>query len=317
MVNIEILLACLKLSAFVYNTTNNISGFNIIQSFENNLYQPKFVIATQDSNLFIAIRGEASFSDFETLLDFEMTDFLGGYVNMGVLKSARYVLEQAEPYMKKYDGKIYFTGHSYGGSVAAMASLIVRLEKTQETYSKRANAITFGSYPFLTKDLAKKSHFFVSGYVANNDLFPALNTHNINNIVNSITHRGTPQAQQGAVLLTQLVIKVGEYFLNETYGPENVSKQQKLDLRKKALNITLTIVKTAPEANKYEVVNPGIVYHIFTQDDHKPEITQFKENIKINDFMEVLQCISDHYILSYLEKIDEAQHAKFPYVHEL
>lgn len=360
--NITIVLSCLELSSLIYNGTKVSDKFTLINSYEGNLQHPCFLVAKRQEDLFVVIRGESSFTDIESMMDFmpivynSKSQVLNNlnqqnsdlFVTSGVFKSAQNIIQKIQHDISSCTGKIYFTGHSYGGSVAAMAAMLIRLNYTAENginsqnmksnYNLRTFAITFGSYPCVSPLLSQFSRRFITGFVVNHDIFPSMNPHNINNILDSIVQRGTSQAKSGAARVTLLFAQLGQYFTNR-------SQTQKIDISRKSLEMTLKLVKTAPKAAKIKMVNAGLIYHIFDDfdlnkkeenikkpffkklfkvDEHSDindkieknddvEITQFNEDVEYGNLMEMLSGISDHYINSYCKVIEKAQNSKFPY----
>lgn len=363
--NITLVLTCLKLSSLIYNETKVLDKFSLINSYEENSEHPKFLIAKKNEDIFVVIRGEASLVDLETIIDFMPVnlksnsrisnfppEFSGSFVTSSILKSAHNIIKEIEPEIINCSGKIIFTGHSYGGSVAAMAATLIRLNtannKSQNqinenvnartkknSYNIRTFAITFGSYPCISPDLFQFTKKFVTGIVVNHDVFPSMNPKNINNILDSIVQRGTSQAKKGAAKVTMLFAQICQYFVNES------KKNLKIDISRKSLEMTLKLVKTAPKAANIKMINAGIVYHIFDEvDASKPnkkkfsnlfkvrddsdvmdhfendkniDITQFDEDVEYGSLLELLSGISDHYITSYRNVIEKSQNVKFPY----
>lgn len=363
--NITIVLSCLELSSLIYNGTKVSDKFTLIKSYEGNLQHPNFLVAKRQEDLFVVIRGESSFTDIEVMMDFmpivynSKSQILNNlnqqnsdlFVTSGVFKSAQNIIQKIQNDISNCTGKIFFTGHSYGGSVAAMAAMLIRLNFTAENLKDDINpqnmksnsnlrtfAITFGSYPCVSPLLSQFSKRFVTGFVVNHDVFPSMNPHNINNILDSIVQRGTSQAKSGAARVTLLFAQLGQYFANS-------SQNHKIDISRKSLEMTLKLVKTAPKAAKIKMVNAGLIYHIFDDfdldkkeesikkpffkklfkvDEHSDindktenyndvEITQFNEDVEYGNLIEMLSGISDHYINSYCKVVEKAQNSKFPY----
>ncbi|OHT12502.1 lipase [Tritrichomonas foetus] len=312
MVNMTTVLTCLELSSLAYNFTLLPTGFELIQSYESGIFKPKFFTTKRGDDLFVVIRGESTLSDIESILDFSATSFLDGNSNSGILKSARYVLGEIESLLTNHQGRVIFTGHSFGGSVAAMAATIIRLEQPKENYTLKTSAITFGTYPFISQSIAKKTRQFINGFVVNHDIFPSLNPKNIHNIFQSLVQPGTSETKKGAATLTLMLAQTVEYFMKEEEGQELTSDQKK-QVAQKALEMTLAISKAIPKVSDTIWVNAGVVYHVFVEDGNKPDIAQFNENVEYGSIMEIFAGLSDHFINAYQKIMNEAQDAKYPY----
>ena len=357
-----IVLSCLELSSLIYNGTNVLEKFSLIKSYEENSFHPKFLISKSQDDIFIVIRGESSFVDIETMIDFmpvninlsstilknlkqQNSDI---FVTSSVFKSAQNIIQKVQQDISNCKGKIIFTGHSYGGSVAAMAAMLIRLngtnrnstnEKIKTDYHLRTFAITFGAYPCISPILSNITRKFVTGFVVNHDVFPSMNPKNINNILDSIVQRGTSQAKSGAARVTMMFAQLAQYFVNQ-------SRNNKFDIGRKSLEMTLKLIKIAPKASKIKIINAGMVYHIFddldlsTQGQNKKEsgffkklfkvnddystidqfgtrseaeISQFDEDIEYESLIELLSGISHHYINSYRNVIKKSRNMKYPY----
>lgn len=351
-----IVLSCLELSSLIYNETQAFKKFSLVKLYEEDSFHPKFLIAKNQEDLFIAIKGESSLNDVEMMIDFmpitinTNSEILNQnikqednnlFVTSSVYKSAQNIIQIIQENISNCKGKLIFTGHSFGGSVAAMTALLIRLNRTTENNCHlRTFAITFGSYPCVSPILSQISRKFTKGFVVNHDVFPSMNPKNINNILDSIVQRGTSQAQKGAARVTVLFSKLIQYLANN-------SQIKEIDINKKSLEMTLKIVKMAPEAAKIKMVNAGVIYHIFddidptlndkskknsnnffkklfkvddndiikeqVENQNNIEISQFNEDVEYRTLLELLGGISDHYINSYNRVIKKSQNSKIPY----
>lgn len=364
--NFTTILSCLELAAQIYNGTQINSDYVLINSYKNDLYKPYFFIAkNRNDDYSIVIRGENSFEDIETLIDYmpvnissefmphkQASEFLNYLASSSILKAATYVVNQVQDIICNAAGKIYFTGHSYGASVAAIAATLVRLNhsaclinNTENRYYLRTYSVSFGSYPCLSPALSRITRKFVANFIVNNDVFASLNPKNVDKILDSIVQKGTSQAKAGAARITLLLAKIVQYFndekvKNSTHG----SEKKEVDLTKVSLEMTLKLIETASKAASIQMVNPGIVYHVTTSNPGtsvpkkkkaldfltgffkgKPksesiidyingiEIGEFDENAEYGNLLDFLGGFADHYIWSYLKVIKQSENTKYPY----
>jgi surfactin synthase thioesterase subunit len=68
-------------------------------------------------------------------------------------------------------GKIVFTGHSLGGSVASIAATILRCERGR----KQVIAICFGTLPTMSEELSNETQSFITTFILNRDPISKMN----------------------------------------------------------------------------------------------------------------------------------------------
>jgi hypothetical protein len=78
--------------------------------------------------------------DFLSCAEFNETTTNYGTFHLGAYKSALFTLQGARPYVASFNGPVYFTGHSFGGTVAPINAIICMVDYP----TKDINSIGFG-----------------------------------------------------------------------------------------------------------------------------------------------------------------------------
>lgn len=128
-----------------------------------------------DPDVYVVIRGSAEPWDFDTLLDMDGLVTRVGVVHTGFYKAAEFVLERARTFINQCQGTVYFTGHSYGGSVSSIATLLLNMRFP----GRAARAITFGSVPSMDDYLRREAQRTIASFVADTDVIPTLSSPNM------------------------------------------------------------------------------------------------------------------------------------------
>ncbi|CBJ26861.1 conserved unknown protein [Ectocarpus siliculosus] len=99
---------------------------------------PTYVLAVDHGRreIVLSVRGTKAFGDAITITHFRPEPFLDGYAHRGFAQSAHELVKQVEPELTSLaerlpDYRVCFTGHSMGGGIAAMASMLIRDSATR------------------------------------------------------------------------------------------------------------------------------------------------------------------------------------------
>ncbi|ELQ75015.1 putative lipase/calmodulin-binding heat-shock protein [Trachipleistophora hominis] len=126
------------------------------------------------NKLVVSFRGTESAEDILADVSCDYVEFLDGYAHRGILELAKKFLEEHENvincYMKTMKlKKIVFVGHSLGGAIASLVSILLTIKNC--TYP--TSVMSFSSPPFLSYNLAKRFNS-VRIFVLGSDVFPRL-----------------------------------------------------------------------------------------------------------------------------------------------
>jgi hypothetical protein len=134
-----------------------------------------FYVYSLDSALWIVNRGAEDFYDFLSCGDFNETTTPSGTFHLGAYNSAIYTLNYALDYIKSFDGPIYCTGHSYGGTVAPVVAVLA-----SDAYpDKDISSIAFAGIPMMDDATNAKHHEKLVMIVNDVDIVPTLSVPNL------------------------------------------------------------------------------------------------------------------------------------------
>lgn len=140
---------------------------------------PFYVYECKETNTaFLVCRGSACINDFVTDLNASAVDIYGGLMHAGVVRAVLAVyaiVKDKLVQIHKSGRKLYFTGHSLGGAVAAGLCHKLRREFPEID----AQAYVFGSAASLSKNLWLESRKFCKCFVMSGDGIPYLSFHNV------------------------------------------------------------------------------------------------------------------------------------------
>jgi hypothetical protein len=299
---------CLNLASSSYDDRPIPKSFHRrIDLGGNSDYQPRFVAATHGTELFIAIRGSVEITDFNAVIDFNPTPFLESHhAHSGALKCADWVLEQCESILSNWTGKIVFTGHSIGGTIASLCAARLRLDRG----NSKVYAICFATLPAVSEGLGKMMGKFVTTFVVNQDIIPSLNPGNFRAIFQVFL---TAKGKDGGTSLDlgEIVQKFAESLIMKDSGAvktEAVMKQIKMHSAKLGARL---LVNLGLMGKAGKVVNPGVVYHAIITDG-VPDVQFFDENVPLESIFELFSGLTDHFIGTYRKVLGNCMRAKYP-----
>lgn len=158
----------------------------VIKRFESSAFCPAHYIAVDNtiSSIVVCVRGTANFAD--SLTDMAATidplqvrqsredfRFIQGYGHAGIVRSARNVMRSFQDDLLKALTEyptygIVLTGHSLGGAVAAVVSMLLRADDRFPL----SKAVCFGSPPCVSMNVAEACEESVINVVNGSDLVP-------------------------------------------------------------------------------------------------------------------------------------------------
>jgi hypothetical protein len=137
--------------------------------------QPAFYVFLLDKDLWIVNRGSATSSDIETCGQFSEVEFDDGVFHSGFYRAAQFTLPLISEFIQSHTGTIYFTGHSYGASVAAVQLVLA----SSDFFDKDLNAITFAQIPCIDSSTSGVYKNKIALIVVEHDTIPHLSIPNI------------------------------------------------------------------------------------------------------------------------------------------
>ena len=165
-----------RLSTSAYSSNySHFKGTLFSKSTTNDFEMPTFYVYTQKDTLFIIIRGSNSAHDY--LTDAEITETLTNYgiFHTGFYKAALYVYKNTENIINKWKGKVFFVGHSYGGSVSQILVAISYYYKQDID----AYAISYGPMPSMYISADDPINERIITINNNEDIVPTLSIPNV------------------------------------------------------------------------------------------------------------------------------------------
>lgn len=306
--NMTLAMLCLNLASRMYDGHKLSSGFHIHKEMGGTIdYQPNFAAIERGDTLYIVIRGSTEISDFETILDFNAVEYRGGKLHAGCLRAARWILQECQDLLSEWKGKIIFTGHSMGGSIAGIAATLMRLDDGNE----RVSAIAFASFPCMSVDIAELTKSFVTTFVVNRDIIPSLNPMNIKTVFEAIVAHDPTGT--GAKIMDGIIQQFAEAMItgdaNKRADPDSeVMKKVREESNKISARIMVNVKRTEGIG---KMVNPGTAYHAIITEG-KPHVIIFDENVKLESILEIFGGLPDHMIGTYKRVLGLSMRAKYP-----
>jgi len=214
---LDMMHVCVKLSYVVYEDEWRIQrflssrGYRLIKwNAGANVNLPAFFIAEdpRDHTLLVSIRGTQHVNDVFTSFQTNVTSLQlyrpkqKATVHSGFLHSAKMIFEtHIVPLMKVYSNReIILTGHSLGGAVATLLTLLLERSTPNPLPFKSIKAITFGAPPSCAGNISMPS---LSSISMEGDLVPRLSL-------------------QNAYLIR-------DFYLNEDVGPDHFNQHPAKD----------------------------------------------------------------------------------------
>jgi hypothetical protein len=304
----SLVMLCLNLASSSYDNRTIPSTFRrVLDSGGSDDYQPRFFAAAAGAHLYVAVRGSVEISDFNAVLDFNPTPFLGAHhAHAGALKCADWVLEQCAALVAGCRGAIIFTGHSIGGTVASLCAARLRLERGRADVC----AICFATLPAVSPSLSALMRPFVTTFVVSQDVIPCLNPGNFRAVFQVFLAGrkgdGLPAPDLGAV-----VEKFAQALITKDTGAPRTDAVMREVKRQSAKLGARLLVNLGLMGKAGKVVNPGVVYHVIITDG-RPDVQFFDENVPLQSIFEIFSGIGDHFIGKYRQVLAQCMSAKYP-----
>lgn len=150
-------------------------GEMLFSSRVSQFLEPIFYVYKLNGSLWIVTRGSLGIVDYLTCACFNEIDTSYGKIHEGFYKAARFVMSNAEPFIRAHKGPVYFTGHSYGGAVSPIAYIMF-----QSKYPDRESAsVGFAPIPMIETNLSTKYFDRIISVVNHKDIVPTLSVENI------------------------------------------------------------------------------------------------------------------------------------------
>lgn len=204
----------LKVQGTHANTAKDIAAFLdlagahpediLLSSWKERTFEPAFVVFRVPVMqwIVVSIRGSLNMNAFLTDLAAGTIEIAGGKAHAGMAQSALFLLEHVQPALTAAltaspSSIIVCTGHSMGGSVAALLALLLRNGSSDSgcTPAPFSNTIAycFGGAPLLTPELAAKCKGFVLSVGRNLDMVTRLSALTVDGLLYEMTERSAPR----------------------------------------------------------------------------------------------------------------------------
>eukprot|EP00917_Polyrhabdina_sp_WS-2016_P032141 GHVP01068555.1.p1 GENE.GHVP01068555.1~~GHVP01068555.1.p1 ORF type:complete len:533 (-),score=112.09 GHVP01068555.1:755-2353(-) len=255
----------------------------ILNLEERGIYKPKYIVYRDKklNGIVISIRGTLDGKDMLTDLSYEYEDFKDGYAHKGILKSAKWVYNDIStviPILCKQEEikKLYIVGHSLGGGVASLLTVMMAEDITEELEDVSINCFTFGSAPSMSKNISDRHLHRIESFIFRSDIVPCLS--------------------YGSILeLWEILIIIGESisFLSifKKIGEGSVR------------DMILKAEETAQRHENEKLVVGGSIYHITKDPKTKKLLMYTKEQSSFSSLRITKNSFVDHLPHAYVNSL--------------
>ena len=253
---------------------------------------PMYFAAKGGNDLWIVVRGAAEPADFVLCCEFERTPFLDGcFVHQGVLRAARWIIGQCRRLIDDTlgaGGRVLCTGHSLGGTTAAMIVTVLALEEKKQ----RVFGISAAMFPAVDEEVSRRLRPYVVGFVFRNDLVPRLTARNLSLIVDML---GGPQALASIQAIVGPALNmIAMQSAISGFGPPT-------DMTAQVPQIISTLVGMRNETREFSL--PGNVFYLNMSPDGLGTCRRFQpQDMQINLAAWML-ALGDHNGQHYMDAI--------------
>jgi hypothetical protein len=166
----------MALSAAAYDDNFNAFNGTLLYAHRNcSFEQPVFYVYSLDSALWIITRGSANVFDFLTCAEFNETTTDYGVFHLGAFEASLFIFQHVRDFVEAWNGPIYFTGHSYGGTTSPVLAVIF----SKEYPAKDVNSIGFATLPPMDDATSTLHKDKIATIVNEVDIVPTLSVPNI------------------------------------------------------------------------------------------------------------------------------------------
>eukprot|EP00871_Galdieria_phlegrea_P001773 jgi/Galph1/2597/GphlegSOOS_G1273.1 len=199
--------------------------------------QPAYYIAVDHAtqNIVLAICGTKSFHDILTDVSIETSDFLGAYGHKGMVSAVYWLVSQVldkliEQQNKRPDYGMVCVGHSLGGAVATLFTLLMRTQ-----YDIHMVCYSYGAPPCICSALLPLTkEGGIIQVILDTDIIPRLSLHSLDQLVVELRTLDWQQVYfRGSTIHTKLHQMGNTYLGEETTNQlsQQVSKYLQKQLR--------------------------------------------------------------------------------------
>lgn len=153
------------------------SGEMIFAQWESRFEEPVFNVYKLDGVLWVITRGSLNDVDRLTCAAINEIQTKHGIFHEGFYKSAEYIYYMIKPYIQEHKGPIYFTGHSYGASVASCLFALF----DDEYPDRESCCAAFGPMPMMDYTTALRHKQKMVSIIHHKDIVPTLSVENLYN----------------------------------------------------------------------------------------------------------------------------------------
>lgn len=209
---------------------------------------------------YFVIRGTDEIADVVTDVVLTPTPFLGGYVHLGIERSARHLLQEKERLLRMLiaDGySIVTVGHSLGAGVASIAAMIIK----EQYPDADVTCYGFATPAVADEFVAHTCKEFVTTVVCDDDIIPRSSLANVQKLTHELT---------GVFCSGEAADTIKEYLSAKvTHAPTLDYCCRWVDAYTSKVCTSITakgqknVTGTGGTANQVELVPPGDIIHLY------------------------------------------------------
>lgn len=274
-------------------------GTMIYENDKNQVYLPLFYVYDFNQTLYVSIRGSSSQKDWYTDFNYtERYEDFGDYklhVHGGFFNSSINVFNQIKDIIANYPGRIIFTGHSYGASVATVLGIYCMTHPDTAKNAQRMGVLGFAAAPAIEK-VPEPFHDQVCSFVYETDIVPTLSIINAyDTFKDFIPKSGATKA------LLKILIKTAVTILKDKKGLANSLYNGIMAASDQIVDDLCAYSVDQTSCHIGQVV--GITYHLNTVQGKLSEDMVDPATLNILSISQT--CADDHNIQHYSDSLNE------------